>query len=72
MSFPIFPFRGDVSRYPGVFESDFIPPIAITYARHDVTLVMEVVRDEADAVLVRLSEPGMISVYLSLHKVKTS
>ena len=72
MSCPIFPFRGDVSRYPGVFESDFIPPIATTYARHDVTLVMEVVRDEADAVLVRLSEPGMISVSLSLNKVKTS
>ena len=71
LTFPLFPFRGDTDHYAGTFEIDVIPPIATTYARHDVTLIMELVRDEEDALLVRFSEPGMISAYVTLHKVKT-
>ena len=32
---------------------------------------MELVRDEEEALLVRFSEPGMITAYVTLHKVKT-
>ena len=71
LTFPLFPFRGDTDHYAGTFEIDVIPPIATTYTRHDVTLIMELVRDEEDALLVRFSEPGMISAYVTLHKVKT-
>lgn len=71
LTFPLFPFRGDTDHYAGTFEIDVIPPIATTYARHDVTLIMELVRDEEESTLVHISEPGMISAYITLHKVKS-
>ena len=55
---------------PGL-KVDVIPPIATTYARHDVTLIMELVRAEEESTLVHISEPGMISAYITLHKVKS-
>ena len=71
LTFPLFPFRGDTDHYAGTFEIDVIPPIATTYARHDASIIMELVRDEEEALLVRFSEPGMITAYVTLHKVKT-
>lgn len=71
LTFPLFPFRGDTDHYAGTFEIDVIPPIATAYARHDVTVIMELVRAEEESTLVHISEPGMISAYITLHKVKS-
>ena len=68
LHFDLFPFFGDNKAYPGVFESDYIFPIITSYARQQVDLYLELVRSEEGKLLVRLTEPGVCSVYLTMHR----
>lgn len=67
LTYPTFPFAGNVKKYPGVFETDMIPLVGTMYGRHNATLVLEVVRRDSDGLLVRLTEAGMITTYIFLH-----
>lgn len=70
INFPIFPFLGSVKEYGGVFEIDYDTFLGPRYARHNVGIIMEVVKIEKDRILVKLTELGMCSVYIYMNKLQ--